>query len=99
MTIIGRVTAGGCTLPEAGRPGIPGVRVMLEDGSFALTDADGRYHFEGVVPGTHVVQVAAMTLPEGGSFTDCTRSSRSAGAQRAFRIVPAAGSDNTNMRH
>lgn len=92
MTIIGRVTAGGCTLPEAGRPGIPGVRVMLEDGSFALTDADGRYHFEGVVPGTHVVQVAAMTLPEGGRFTDCTRSSRSAGSAISRFAVGQGGS-------
>lgn len=80
MTIIGRVTDGGCALPEAERRGIPGVRVMLEDGSFAITDADGRYHFEGVVPGTHVVQVAPMTLPEGGTFVDCTRSTRSAGS-------------------
>ncbi|MBU7579345.1 MAG: DUF11 domain-containing protein [Porphyrobacter sp.] len=80
MTIIGRITAGRCTLPDAERRGIPGVRVMLEDGSFAITDADGRYHFEGVVPGTHVVQVAPMTLPEGGRFVDCTRSTRSAGS-------------------
>lgn len=64
MTIIGRVTEGPCTLRKD-RPGIPGVRVMLEDGSFAITDRDGRYHFEGVVPGTHVVQVARQTLPAG----------------------------------
>jgi uncharacterized repeat protein (TIGR01451 family) len=80
MTIIGRITEGACTLPEAERRGIPGVRVMLEDGSFAITDGDGRYHFEGIVPGTHVVQVAPMTLPEGGRFVDCTRSTRSAGS-------------------
>jgi uncharacterized repeat protein (TIGR01451 family) len=80
MTIIGRITEGSCTVSETDRRGIPGVRVMLEDGSFAITDADGRYHFEGVVPGTHVVQVAAMTLPEGGRFVDCTRSTRSAGS-------------------
>lgn len=92
MTIIGRVTAGSCTLPEAGRRGIPGVRVMLEDGSFAVTDADGRYHFEGVVPGTHVVQVAPMTLPEGGRFVDCTRSTRSAGSAISRFAVGQGGS-------
>ena len=48
MTIIGRVTAGDCSLIDS-RRGIPGVRVMLEDGSFAMTDSEGRYHFEGVV--------------------------------------------------
>ncbi len=81
MTIIGRITAGDCTLTDdAQRIGIPGVRVMMEDGSFAITDADGRYHLDGVVPGTHVVQASRMTLPEGGEFIDCTRSSRSQGS-------------------
>ena len=89
LTIIGRITAGDCTLEE-GRIGIPGVRVMLEDGSFAITDADGRYHFEGVVPGTHVVQAARSTLPEGGRLVDCTRSTRSAGSA-ASRFVTGRG--------
>lgn len=79
MTLIGRVTEGSCLLEED-RRGIPGVRVMLEDGSFALTDADGRYHFEGLLPGTHVVQAQRQTLPEGGKFVDCSRSTRNAGS-------------------
>lgn len=90
MTIIGRVTAGGCTIP-ANRIGIPGVRVMMEDGSFAVTDRDGRYHFEGVVPGTHVVQAARMTLPEGGKFVDCTRSTRSAGSATSHFVTGQGG--------
>lgn len=92
MTIIGRITEGPCTLADAERRGIPGVRVMMEDGSFAITDADGRYHFEGVVPGTHVVQVAPMTLPEGGQFVDCTRSTRSAGSAISRFAVGQGGS-------
>lgn len=87
MTIIGRITAGPCTLDEKSRTGLAGVRVLLEDGSFAVTDADGRYHFEGVVPGTHVVQVAKMTLPEGGKLVDCQRSTRNArSASQRFAI-------------
>lgn len=92
MTIIGRVTDGPCTLPEDQRRGIPGVRVMLEDGSFTVTDADGRYHFEGVVPGTHVVQVAAMTLPEGGRFVDCTQNTRSTGSAISRFAIGQGGS-------
>jgi len=92
MTIIGRITEGPCTLEDAQRRGIPGVRVMLEDGSFAVTDADGRYHFEGVVPGTHVVQVAPMTLPEGGQFVDCTRNTRSAGSAISRFAIGQGGS-------
>lgn len=89
VTIIGRITDGGCSVDGRHNP-IAGVRVVLEDGSFAITDADGRYHFEGVVPGTHVVQAQAATLPEGGKFVDCTRSTRSAGSASS-RFVTAQG--------
>lgn len=92
MTIIGRVMAGDCSLPEAERRGIAGVRVMLEDGSFAVTDADGRYHFEGVVPGTHVVQVSRMTLPEGAVPVDCHKATRNAGSAFSRFAIGQGGS-------
>ncbi len=91
MTIIGRITAGDCSIRDP-RRGIPGVRVMMEDGSFAITDADGRYHFEGVVPGTHVVQASRMTLPEGAEFIDCTRSTRNAGSDNSQFVIGQGGS-------
>nr|WP_247712104.1 hypothetical protein [Qipengyuania qiaonensis] len=91
MTIVGRITAGDCSIEKPG-VGIPGVRVMMEDGSFAITDADGRYHFEGVVPGTHVVQASRMTLPEGGEFIDCHRSTRSAGSPISRFVIGQGGS-------
>ena len=91
MTIIGRVTAGSCAIGEE-RPGIPNVRVMMEDGSFAITDADGRYHFDGVVPGTHVVQASAMTLPQGGQFIDCQRDTRGAGSASSRFAIGQGGS-------
>ncbi|HEX7693196.1 MAG TPA: hypothetical protein VF409_01830 [Sphingomonas sp.] len=80
MTIVGRIAAGPCATDAARARGIGGVRVMLEDGSYAITDSDGRYHFEGVVPGSHVVAVDSGTLGQGGTFVDCTRSTRSAGS-------------------
>ncbi|GAB4470798.1 MAG: hypothetical protein OHK0018_00270 [Erythrobacter tepidarius] len=92
MTIIGRITAGACTLDESQRTGIAGIRVMLEDGSFAITDADGRYHFEGVVPGTHVVQVARMTLPDGARMVDCSASTRNAGSAASRFAIGQGGS-------
>ncbi len=90
-TIIGRITDGGCTV-DARHDGIPGVRVVMEDGSFAITDLDGRYHFNGVTPGTHVVQVQPQTLPKGGVFTDCTRSVRSAGSATSRFVLGQGGS-------
>lgn len=90
MTILGRITEGGCAADPDKAAGVPGVRVMLEDGSYAVTDRDGRYHFEGVTPGTHVVQLDDMTLPVDRAAADCARNSRSAG--RAFsRFVEGRG--------
>lgn len=80
MTIIGRITDGGCTVDPKVAKGIVGVRVMMEDGSYAVTDLDGRYHFEGVIPGTHVVQLDPSTLGPDLIPTDCASNARSAGS-------------------
>ena len=91
MTLIGRVTGSGCGPPGEG-VGVPGVRVMLEDGSFSITDADGYYHFDGLVPGTHVVRAIEATLPEGGRFLDCARSTRAAGSADSRFVTGQGGS-------
>ncbi len=91
MTLVGEITDGGCGLAN-GHRGIPGVRVMLEDGSFAITDRNGRYHFDGLVPGTHVVQVAPQTLPEGGTFVLCGGGTRAAGSAISRFVVGDGGS-------
>ncbi len=80
ITIIGRITDGGCVVDPDNANGVAGVRVMLEDGSYAVTDSEGRYHFEGVLPGTHVVQMDPSTLPSGQVPADCVRNARSAGS-------------------
>ncbi len=80
MTIIGRITDGGCTIDPDAANGIPNVRVMLEDGSYAVTDIEGRYHFEGVLPGLHVVQMDPSTLPSGQIPADCARNARTGGS-------------------
>lgn len=104
MTIIGRITGGGCDVDPGKAGGVGGVRVMLQDGSYTVTDAEGRYHFEGVRPGLHVVQIDPSTLPLDGEAVDCARTAASAGStisrfvegrggalKRAdFRIRPAA---------
>ncbi len=46
------------------RQGLEGVRIYLENGKYAITDKRGMYHFEDVLPGTHVVQLDLDTLPE-----------------------------------
>ncbi len=70
----------GTASPDAGEPGLTGVRVVLDsagpDGLFgtpddatgvatATTDAAGQYLFPGRAPGTYRVRVDATTLPPG----------------------------------
>ena len=78
MVIAGRVLGGGCAAGQKAA-GVPGIRVMLEDGSYAVTDRDGRYHFEGVKPGTHVVQLDGATIPSIAEAVDCENDVRSGG--------------------
>ena len=92
MTVIGRITDGGCTVNPGKAPGIAGVRVMLQDGSYTVTDEDGRYHFEGVRPGLHVVQIDPSTLPLDREAIDCARSTASAGSPISRFVEGRGGS-------
>jgi uncharacterized repeat protein (TIGR01451 family) len=61
--LLGRVVESACDAPLEGAAGVPGVRVYLEDGRYAVTDTEGKYHFEGLAPGSHVAQLDTITLP------------------------------------
>ena len=61
--LLGRVVEGTCDAPLEGAAGVPGVRLYLEDGRYAVTDNEGKYHFEGLAPGSHVAQLDTITLP------------------------------------
>ncbi len=91
-TIVGRITEGGCTLDPRKDKGIQGVRVMLEDGTYTVTDPDGRYHFEGVIPGIHVVQVDPSTFPLDQKPVDCAQNTRSAGSAISRFVEGRGGS-------
>ena len=57
--------------------GIPGVRIMLEDGTSTVTDVEGKYNFYGLSPRMHVLKVDVTTLPPGSRLAAV--SSRNAG--------------------
>ena len=81
--IMGRVTVGDCLESEGvGKDGLAGARILLEDGTFVISDKRGLFHFEGVRKGLHVVQLDLDSLPEGFEAVSCTRNDRFAG--RAF---------------
>lgn len=53
---------------DPGEPGIPGVRLYLDDGSFVITDSEGKYSFYGVSPRTHSLKLDPITLPAGAEM-------------------------------
>ena len=46
-------------------PVVPGVRIFLEDGTYAITDIEGKYSIYGQRAITHVVKLDTYTLPDG----------------------------------
>ena len=78
-TIAGRVVADNCGIPGAEAVGVEGVRLLMEDGTYVITDKNGMYHFVGVSPGTHVVQVDLDSLPKGYEIAACEENTRFAG--------------------
>ncbi|HEY2952422.1 MAG TPA: SdrD B-like domain-containing protein, partial [Verrucomicrobiae bacterium] len=53
---------------DAGEPGIPGIRLYLEDGTYAITDNEGKYSLYGLSPRTHVIKLDNTTLPRGAQL-------------------------------
>jgi len=45
--------------------GMPGVRLLLEDGTSVITDKRGRFSRYGLRPGTHALKLDAASLPDG----------------------------------
>src|SRR4051812_30590763 len=50
---------------DRGELGVPGVRVLLEDGTYVITDGGGKFSFYGIGNRTHVVKADRTTLPAG----------------------------------
>jgi hypothetical protein len=53
------------------------VRLYLQDGTFLISDSEGKYSFCGLPARTHVLKVDPLTLPRGSRLT--TSSNRNAG--------------------
>jgi large repetitive protein len=51
-----------------GEPGIPGVRLYLENGTNITTDSNGQYSICGLRPITHVLKIDPSSVPMGARF-------------------------------
>ncbi len=74
---------------DAGEPGIPGVRFYLEDGTYLISDRDGKYSYCGLTNSTHVIKVDPRTLPENSRLT--TFSNRNVGDAQSVLIDMRSG--------
>ena len=57
--------------------GIPGVRLYFEDGTWMVSDSEGKYSYCGLSPNSHTLKVDGSTLPLGARLT--TSSNRNLG--------------------
>jgi large repetitive protein len=57
--------------------GVPGVRLLLQDGTFLTSDSEGKYSMCGLPPRSHVLRIDELTLPRGSRLT--TSSNRNLG--------------------
>ena len=64
-------------IQDKGELGVPGVRIYMEDGSYVITDREGKYDFYGISAKTHVLKIDRTTLPAGVELL--TQSNRNAG--------------------
>jgi uncharacterized repeat protein (TIGR01451 family) len=71
VTIIGRVVSDSCLSTSGKARAVPNVRVLLEDGTYVMTDENGQYHIENVRPGLHVAQIDRNSIPKGFHVSKC----------------------------
>lgn len=64
--VVGKVfaDANGNSRQDAGELGVPGVRLYMEDGTYAITDMEGRYSFYNVSPRSHVLKLDTYSAPK-----------------------------------
>ncbi len=74
------------------QPGMSGVRLYLEDGRYVDTDDKGLYHFEGLKPGTHIVQVDVESIPDHMEVFSCEKDTRFSGTPHSQFIDLQGGS-------
>jgi len=90
--VVGRAILDSCDAEVSNDfEGVAGLRVYMEDGRYAITDEGGRFHFEGLDPGTHVVQLDTDTVPDHFEVIDCQNNSRFAGRNYSQFVNLRAG--------
>ena len=72
--------------------GVAGIKIVLEDGTYILTDADGHWHADNIRPGTHVVQLDIDSLNDQYDIINKGNNTRFAGRKFSQFVNVQAGS-------
>jgi uncharacterized repeat protein (TIGR01451 family) len=72
--------------------GVPSIKIVLEDGTNILTDADGHWHADNIRPGTHVVQLDLDSLNDQYEIINKGNNTRFAGRKFSQFVNLQAGS-------
>ena len=89
---------------DHGEMGVAGVRILIEDGTYVITDGQGQFSFYGLDNRTHVVKADRTTLPAGGklvpisSATWATAAAASSTSRRARWRAPTSPSAAATRR-
>jgi uncharacterized repeat protein (TIGR01451 family) len=90
--LMGQVVIGSCDADVTNDDeGLAGVRVYLEDGTYSVSDDRGMFHFEGLEPGVHVVQLDPASLPPMYEVSACEKNTRFAGRAHSQFVDVQAG--------
>ncbi len=91
--LIGRVIEGSCDNKVANDDkGLENARIVLQDGTYVLTDKEGRWHIDNLRAGTHVVQLDMDSLPRDYEVVACEKNSRFAGRKYSQFVNLRGGS-------
>ena len=87
--LIGKVfvDTNGNKVQDAGEPGVPGVRLYLNNGTYVITDKEGKYSLYGLEAITHAVKVDETTVPAGWQGEALTARHNRRGTTGAARSI------------
>ena len=92
--------------------GVPGIRIYLEDGTYAITDSEGKYSIYGLRALTHILKVDPASLPAGAKLIPLSNRHADNGGSKmvelhrgefhkadfALRPLPASGMEEIKRR-
>ncbi len=73
--------------PVVRGPGLAGVRVVLDDGTWAITDDHGRFRFTGLTGRTYALKLDPATLPPGARVLPLTHRERGTPGLQAVDLM------------